>query len=169
MVTEERAPAGDAADIGAEPPRSQRILVVDDEADILESLKDLLVASIPGLTVETAISGPDGLAVLKRSRVDLIITDYKMPGMNGLEFLQAASKETPGVPKILVTAFPDLQIAIRAINEAGITNFFTKPFDPSRVIEVVSDVLRERKETGQRSRSFARSLDVLRRRLDKDE
>jgi response regulator RpfG family c-di-GMP phosphodiesterase len=88
-----------------------------------------------------------------------------MPGMNGLEFLDKARHTAPGVPRILITAFPDLDVAIRAINEAGIENFITKPFEPGQVVEVVRAVLFERRAEELRNQSFARSLDLLRRRM----
>ena len=103
------------------------------------------------------------MEILQRRPVDLIITDYKMPGMNGLEFLGRAQKISPKTPRILVTAFPDLEIAIRAINEAGIENFFTKPFEPEQVMGVVRSLLQEQRAQAMRNMSFARSMDVVRR------
>ena len=149
--------------------RRQTILLVDDEADIRESLKMLLEASIEDVDVLTAESGMAALDALQRQPVDLIITDYKMPGMNGLEFLHRAQKASPKTPRILVTAFPDLEIAIKAINEAGIENFFTKPFEPEQVLGVVREILQEQRAAAMRNRSFARSLDLMRRNLEKKE
>ena len=145
------------------PQRRQVVLLVDDEADIRDSLKMLLEASIDGIDVQTAESGTAALDLLGRQGVDLIITDYKMPGMNGLEFLQRSQKVAPKVPRILVTAFPDLEIAIRAINEAGIENFFTKPFEPEQVVGVVRELLQEQLAQAMRNQSFARSIDTLRK------
>lgn len=145
--------------------REMSILLVDDEADILESLKDLFEGSLDHVRVLTADSGAAALELLSRDTVDLIVTDYKMPGMNGLEFLDQARQSAPGVPRILITAFPDLEVALRAINDAGIENFITKPFEPGQVVEVVRAVLFERRAQELRSQAFARSLDLLRRRL----
>jgi DNA-binding NtrC family response regulator len=147
-------------------PRAQRILVVDDEEDIRESLKALFETCLEEVEVVTAASGADGLDVLEKETIDLVITDYKMPGMNGLEFLSHAAKTGPTVPRILVTAFPDLEIAIRAINDANVENFFTKPFEAEKVLEVVRSLLQEQRAAELRSRSFARSMDLIRRRLD---
>ncbi|MCA1813439.1 MAG: response regulator [Halobacteriales archaeon] len=120
------------------------ILLVDDEPDILDSLQALLEHEQAGVRVVTASSGPEALEKLKAQRVDLIITDYKMPGMNGLEFLAAAGEFAAGIPRILITAFPDLDVAIRAINEAGIENFVTKPFESKTVVEQVRTALLKR-------------------------
>jgi DNA-binding NtrC family response regulator len=152
----------------SEPPaaRAQRILVVDDEEDIRESLKAHFDTCLEEVEVVTASGGAEGLDVLDRETVDLVITDFKMPGMNGLEFLARAAKKGPSVPRILVTAFPDLEIAIKAINDANVENFFTKPFEAEKVLEVVRSLLQEQRAAELRSRSFARSMDLIRRRLD---
>lgn len=150
----------------ASEPRRQTILIVDDEEDIRDSLKALLESSVEGADVVVAAHGQEALATLRSTQIDLVISDYKMPGMNGLELLGAIGRAAPHTPRILVTAFPDLEIAIRAINEAGIENFFTKPFDPDQVVNVVRALLFEQRAQELRTRSFARSLDTLRRKLD---
>ena len=94
----------------------RRILLVEDEPDIRASLKDLLEMQIPGAQVATAGNGAEGLQEIQRSRPHVIITDYKMPGMNGLEFLQAARAYAPETPRMMMTAYPDLEVATRAIN-----------------------------------------------------
>ena len=154
-----------------EPPpgaqsRRQTILLVDDEEDIRESLKALFETCLEDVDVKTAPSGQAALDTLDKDVIDVIITDYKMPGMNGLEFLARAQKKVPTVPRILVTAFPDLEIAIRAINEANIENFFTKPFEPDQVLNVVRTLLHEQRVQEMRNRSFARSLELVRKNLD---
>jgi DNA-binding NtrC family response regulator len=155
------------ADEPAPDQRRQVILLVDDEEDIRESLKALFETCLEGVEVLTAPGGQHALDELDKRPIDLIISDYKMPGMNGLDFLQRAAKKGPSIPRILVTAFPDLDIAIRAINEANIENFFTKPFEPEQVLAVVKTLLHEQRVQEMRERSFARSLDVVRRNLEK--
>lgn len=146
-----------------QPERVQTILVVDDEDDIRDSLRELLEASIDRVQVRTAASGAEAAEILTRETVDLLITDYKMPGMNGLELLSHARAVVPRTPRILITAFPDLDLAIRAVNEAKIENFFTKPLEPDAVVEIVRAVLLERRAAELRNQAFARSLDLLRR------
>ncbi|HEX2021966.1 MAG TPA: response regulator [Candidatus Thermoplasmatota archaeon] len=146
--------------------KRQTILLVDDEEDIRESLQQLIEASLEGVDVVVAASGQEALDVVEGRSVDLIVSDYKMPGMNGLELLSRIGRTRPHIPRILVTAFPDLEIAIRAINEAGIENFFTKPFDPDQVLNVVRALLYEQRAQELRNRSFARSIDLLRKSMD---
>ncbi len=139
-------------------PRRQRILLVDDEEDIRESLRDILEASIPDVEVEAAADGEAGLALMDAQTFDLIVSDYKMPGLNGIDFLLEASRRAPAVPKVLMTAFPDLEIALQAINEAKITNFFTKPLEPAKIIATLKELLEHRAQETRRARAMARSL-----------
>lgn len=154
-------PAGAAGRSPAE--RAQTILLVDDEEDIRESLTALFETCLENVRVDAVDSAKAALDILAREPIALIVTDYKMPGMNGLEFLAQASKVAPQVPRILVTAFPDLEIAIRAINEANIQNFFTKPFEPDQILKVMRVILYEQRAQQVRSRALSSSLDLLRR------
>ena len=149
--------------------RHQTVLLVDDEGDIVESLKELIERALPTVKVYPANSGQEALDLLKQRRFDLFITDYKMPGMNGLEFLRRAEAVEPDVPRILITAFPDLQIAIQAINEAEIDKFFTKPFDGQEVIEAIRHILVDKKAKEPWSQSFMDSLAMLKKRSSLDE
>lgn len=123
-------------------PPSSHLLFVDDETDILSSFKEFLESNIQGLTVHTAESGDKALQLLRKlGRVDLIISDYKMPGMDGITFLKQAEGLAPQTPKVLLTAFPKLDIAIEAINEVRVDKFLTKPLPPDRLLEVVRTLL----------------------------
>lgn len=121
--------------------RPRRILVVEDEEDIRELLAELLGTSLDNVIVESRPDGPSALGAIAANPPDLIITDYKMPGMTGLEFLAHVRLQHPNVPAILITAFPDLEIAVRAINEARVQSFLQKPVDPSQVLRVVGGIL----------------------------
>lgn len=120
---------------------NKTVLFVDDEVDILASFKEFLESNIAGLVVLTAESGAAGLPLLQAQPVDLIISDYKMPGMDGITFLKRADSVRPNTPKVLLTAFPKLDLAIEAINEVSVDKFLTKPIPPDRLLDVVKGLL----------------------------
>lgn len=142
------------------PNREQVVLIVDDEPDIVHSLSSLLEASIPNIRCLTADSGQAALKAMGQSTVDLIITDFRMPGMDGLEFLARAKLLAPRVPRFLLTAYPDLTVAVRAINEAGIEQFLTKPLAPEQVVRAVEGVLLSRRAQEDRDKALARALSL---------
>lgn len=134
------------------------ILLVDDEPDILTSLQRFLGAAMPGVRLIARDGGVSGLRALETERVDLILTDYKMPRMNGLEFLAHANKLAPRVPKVMVTAFPDLDVAIQAINDGHVQQFLTKPVDPMKLVEIIHQILTNRDEYVARQVAFAHAI-----------
>lgn len=118
------------------------ILVVDDERDIRDAVRGLLERGLKNAKVHTAASGAEGLAVLQNQPIDLIVTDYKMPGMNGIEFLHAAQKVAPSAPRILITAF-ERELAEEMSGPAGVEVVFTKPLEPRSLIQTCHKILAE--------------------------
>lgn len=112
------------------------VLVVDDEKDIRDSLAELLDTALPDIHVRTAADGEQGLEVLGAGDVDLVITDYRMPRMDGLEMLQEARRLHHDVDSIMLTAYPDPRLAQRAY-EVGVALIIAKPFDMDYLIDVV--------------------------------
>jgi CheY-like chemotaxis protein len=116
------------------------VLVVDDEPDVLEALRDLLEKSLPAKCV-LAHSGAEALEMVERHPIRLILSDYKMPGINGIQFLKQVRHRVPAVPRILMTAFPDLDVVFDAIHEARVEAFLTKPLDLDLMVERVGQAL----------------------------
>jgi DNA-binding NtrC family response regulator len=103
------------------------ILIVDDDKCILNSLKRLFVDE--KYVLYTAQSGEEGLEILAREKIDLIISDQKMPVMNGLEFLEKTVEKYPDVIRIILTGYAELSDAIRAVNSGCIYKFIQKPWN----------------------------------------
>ncbi len=113
---------------------STRILVVDDEESNLKVLDRLLGKA--GYAVSTASSGPQALDVLRADQPELVLTDLKMPGMDGLELLKAVRTVTPTTEVILMTAYGTVEIAVEAMRE-GAYDFITKPLNRHDVLRSV--------------------------------
>ncbi|HUR24455.1 MAG TPA: response regulator [Candidatus Thermoplasmatota archaeon] len=125
-----------------DPDQGKRtILVVDDEPDILFSIKLLLERSPKGLQVVTAASGVEGLDVLRSRDIDLIVSDFKMPGMDGIEFLLQAHQLKPDVPRVMFTAYADAELARRAVAEAFVQGFLAKTMPPRELVQRVEAIL----------------------------
>lgn len=163
-------PAEQAVSEGSTPLSAQRqvVLVVDDEPDILTSIKTFLEGAIDNVHVETATSGPAALDYVQENAVDLILSDYRMPEMNGLELLAKVREHRSKVPRIIITAYPDLELAIDAINNEDVERFFTKPLDPLQIVQTVQEILHAQRSDAMRKRAYARALNMLRKERKAD-
>ena len=110
---------------GMHEPQHNRILVIDDEPGIRKMLD--LELSAEGFVVFTAESGISGIELFTKERPDLVMTDIKMPGMDGIEVLKHLKEMSPDVEVIVITGHGDMETAIQALQlDAG--DFVTKPF-----------------------------------------
>jgi response regulator RpfG family c-di-GMP phosphodiesterase len=126
-----------------------RILCVDDEPNILSSLRRLLRAK--GYTVLLANSGQEGLDLLETEQVDLIISDMRMPEMDGAQFLEKVRQRHPDILRLLLTGYADVKSIIDAINRGEIYRYITKPWDDDDILLILRDAL-ERKALEQEKR-----------------
>ncbi len=109
------------------------LLLVDDEPNIVSALKRLLRRD--GYTILTANSGAQGLEMLASHRVDVIVSDQRMPGMTGVDFLRAAKVNFPDTIRIVLSGYTELQSVTDAINEGAVYRFLTKPWDDDQLRE----------------------------------
>ncbi len=108
--------------------RTPVIAIVDDEDMVLTSLRSFLLLETD-YEVETWRSPREALKLLAGKNLDLIISDYLMPEMNGIEFLLEVKKIHPFATRILLTGYADKENAIKAINEVGLYQYVEKPWD----------------------------------------
>ena len=117
------------------------LLVVDDEPDILAAIADLVEHEIPGVKVLQAASGRQGLDALQSERVDGIISDFKMPDMDGLQFLIIARQCHPTIPRVMLTAYPDPVLTRLANEDAAVQAFLSKALEPEDLLDQVCALL----------------------------
>jgi DNA-binding NtrC family response regulator len=118
-----------------------RVLIVDDEPDMVENCSRILARA--GYTCQTATDSPTALALLEEAPPDLLLTDLKMPGMDGMELLRRAHDLDPGLPVIMITAFATIESAVAAIKE-GAFDYLPKNFSVDQLSMAVERALRHR-------------------------
>jgi response regulator RpfG family c-di-GMP phosphodiesterase len=116
------------------------LLFVDDEPSILSALRRLFRPQ--GYRILLAESGPAALELLQTESVDLIISDMRMPGMDGAQLLQAVRERWPEVVRLLLTGYADIGSTIAAINQGEIQRYIAKPWDEQEILMSVSDSLK---------------------------
>jgi len=121
-----------------------RILVIDDEAGIRESLEVLL--SLEGYAVRVAADGEEGLRILDLESLDLVLLDLALPGQSGLELLPQIKERQPDLPVIMITAYGTVDNIVESVR-AGAENFIQKPWDNEKLLaDIRSAVARHRAE-----------------------
>jgi len=126
--------------------KTPSILIVDDEQHVRESLSSWFLED--GYEVASASGGKEALLLLGRRHYDVVITDIKMPGMDGLELQHRIHEVDPSVAIILVTAYASVDTAVQALKE-GAYDYLSKPFDPeelSRIVEKACEKVRLEEE-----------------------
>jgi DNA-binding NtrC family response regulator len=144
------------------------ILIVDDEERILKAIERVFRKE--KFDFFTATSGEAGLKLLEMREFDLVMSDQNMPEMDGLTFLQKVKAEQPHTLTIMLTGAREMDVAVQAINEAGVYKFIMKPWDDEdlkitvrRALESL-DLVRERNALRER----VKSRDTLLRNLEKE-
>jgi DNA-binding NtrC family response regulator len=112
------------------------ILLVDDEEMVLGALRSFLQLETTYRVLMTT-SPKQALETIRKDIIDVIVADFMMPEMDGIEFLRCARDLRPHASRILLTGYADVQNAIRAINEAGLYYYLEKPWDNDRLRLVI--------------------------------
>jgi DNA-binding NtrC family response regulator len=122
------------------------ILIVDDDLNVLEVLEARLQSA--GFDTFKAENGRDALRLIKDNKIDLLISDMKMPGMSGMEVLAKARALQPGLPIIFLTAYGTIPDAVKAV-KAGAVDYLAKPFDGRELVFKLRKVLEDSPQLGE--------------------
>jgi len=134
---------------------SRRVLVVDDDAVVGQSINRVLTGQ--GYQVREAASGMEALEALGHQRFDMVFTDIRMPGMDGLDMASRMKKSYPEMPVVVITGY-GTEASEKKASDLGVAGFMRKPLSPDTIIEHAERVLRERDETQEAIRLSALAL-----------
>ena len=115
-----------------------KILIVDDEPGILEFLRNMFQAD--GYEAVIALNGEAAIEAVKNGTVDLVITDLRMPEMDGMELLRELKKLKPSMPVIMLTAYASDETALEA-KKLGVFTYISKPFNVTGLLGIVKRAL----------------------------
>ena len=139
-------------DASTELKTTANLLLVDDEPNVLKALKRLFRS--PDYILHLAENGAEGLEILKREPIDLIISDMRMPQMDGAEFLAKAAEQWPETIRILLTGYADLESTIAAVNKGKIYNYCSKPWEDHDLKILVGHALEQKRLRDERQHLF---------------
>ena len=122
------------------------ILIVDDDISLLKSLTEIL--QLEGYNVDTARTGREAIEKSKTQFYDLTLLDIKLPDMEGTELLPLINGHIPQTVKIIITGYPSMENAVKAINQ-GAAAYIIKPVDPQELKRTIKEKLKEQSETDQ--------------------
>ncbi len=143
--------------------RKRTLLLVDDEENILSAMKRLLRKE--GYDIRIASGGEEGLKLLAEHPVDVIISDQRMPGMTGVEFLRRAKVLHPESIRIVLSGYTELQSVTSAINEGAIYKFLIKPWDDEQLKEHIAEAFHQ-KELADENRRLSSAVQLANRELE---
>jgi len=126
------------------------ILFVDDEKNILSSLKRLFRSE--GYEIHIGNSGQEGLELLESNNIDVVVSDMRMPNMDGAEFLKIVSNNWPSTIRILLTGYADISSTIAAVNEGNIYKYISKPWEDNDLKITIKNALKSKKIEKERDR-----------------
>lgn len=139
-------------DLSAIPKKTANLLFVDDEPNVLKALNRLFHSA--EYTIHLAENGVAGLEVLKRQAIDLIISDMRMPRMDGAEFLTQAAANWPDTVRILLTGYADIASTIAAVNNGKIYSYCNKPWEDTELKTLVNNALEQKRLREERLQLF---------------
>jgi two-component system NtrC family sensor kinase len=110
-------------------------LIVDDEKNVIKSLRRLLLNTDYNLL--TAESGKEGMEALDNNDVQVVISDYRMPGVSGVEFLSRVKEKYPDTIRMILSGYADVSAIVEAINEGHVYKFISKPWNDQEILTTI--------------------------------
>jgi DNA-binding NtrC family response regulator len=120
---------------------NESILIIDDDTHVRKTLSSILLDE--GYCVETVENGKQAIRALEKAYFDLALVDIELPDMKGTELLLRLKEKQPKMAKIIITGFPSLENAIKAVNE-GANGYILKPFDAEELLKIIRKQLDEK-------------------------
>jgi DNA-binding NtrC family response regulator len=127
------------ADAAATPPKTDAVLLVDDEHAILETFR---IALSPHFEVATATSTREAEFLLHKKTFRVVVADHLMPGGNGMSFLVRCREEYPHMHRVLVTGYMKPEMLLRSVNEAALYRYLLKPVQVADLVKIVQDAVK---------------------------
>jgi HD-like signal output (HDOD) protein len=124
-------------------PSSGTVLCVDDEINILKSLQREFIDT--DYEIHLASSAQEGLRVLEAENIDIVISDYKMPGMNGVEFLKVVMKQFPAAYRVILSGFVDQYAVLKALSSGLVSAYIPKPWETEDLHKQISHFFQTRR------------------------
>src|SRR4030067_576864 len=123
------------------PPDKVKILVIEDELSVRLGASCTLEGV--GSTVRTADTGIEGIRLFEKEFFDIVVTDLRLPGADGIEVLESVKNNSPDTGVMIITAFADVKTALEAMKE-GAYDYISKPFDPAELLIVIDRFVKHR-------------------------
>ena len=120
------------------PNPKARILAVDDEAIVLDSFRKILV--VAGYSVDTVLTGPEALGLVRKNPYDFVFTDFKMPDMDGVEVTKAVKHLRPDVDVVMITGYASIESAVETMKH-GAMDYVQKPFAEDELVDLVNKLV----------------------------
>lgn len=144
-------------------PFPATLLIVDDEPNVISALRRALRGE--GYRVLTARSGESGLQILEQEAVDVVLSDQRMPGMSGIDFLRQAKALRPATVRMVLSGYSELNSMAAAVNEGAIYKYLTKPWDDDFLRASIREAF-ARKGLSDENRRLATALSIANHRLE---
>lgn len=147
------------------------VLCVDDEPNVLSALRRTLASF--GHRVVTAEGGQEGLKLLERERAEVVISDMRMPGMDGVSFLEYVSVKWPDATRVLLTGYSSLEATVDAVNRGRVFSYVSKPWDDEELQVTIQQalnhhqVITENRRLADQVRAQQREMDEQQREIER--